>query len=254
MFKKISQILLTLCLTFGALVVSANSVYAKPTPSGQAIREANQEKLDALKNQIKDKIQDRIANAPAWLKTFRNGRIAFGSGELTAIDGNTLTVMREGTTYTVLVDEKTQMRRKFWGKSELSEFSIGDKLNVVGTWENDEKTTIKARFIRNLSIQMRHGVFFGTVTTKPDTGFIMESVRRGPQTVTVGSETKYINRRQGEIKFADILTGHRVRVRGLWNSRISTITEVAQIKDFSLPEIAKPSGRPSVTPEETVLE
>lgn len=246
MFKKMSFILL---LIIAFWLVNVNSVNAKPTPPGQAIKQANQEKLDALKNQIKDKIQDRIASAPAWMKTFRNGRIAFGSGELTAIDGNTLTVVREDTTYTVLVDEKTQLRRKFWGKSDLAEFTVGDKLNVVGTWENEEKTTIRARFIRNLSIQMRHGVFFGTVTTKSDTGFTLESVRRGPQTVTVGSETKYINRRQGEIKFTDIIVGHRVRVRGLWNSRTSGITEVTQIKDFSLPEIVKPSSRPSTTSE-----
>jgi hypothetical protein len=212
------------------------------------IQKNNQEKMDQLRAQVNERVQERIASTGAGLRTFRNGRIAIGSGELTAMQDSTLTLVKDGTTYTVLVDEQTQLRRKFWGPSDLSEFTVGDMLSIVGTWENEEKTTIRARMIKNLSIQMRHGVFFGTVTSLGESGFTMDSIRRGSQTVTVDAETLFINRRQGNLEFADILIGHRVRVRGLWNSRTSTITEVTQVKDFSLPEIAKPSGRPTATP------
>lgn len=247
MFKTMTKIFLITLLT--ALAFSTvDSVNAKPTPPGQAVREANQAKLDEIKNQVRENVQERMASMAAYIRSFRNGHIAIGNAELTAIDGNTLTIVKEGTTYTVLVDDKTQLRRKFWGQSELSEWSVGDIISLIGTWEDEAKTTIRARLIKNLSIQMRHGVFFGTITSLGESGFTMDSVRRGTQTVTVGEDTKYINRRGGALGFSEIPVGHRVRVRGLWNSRTSTITEVTEVKDFSLPEIVRPSGRPSTTP------
>jgi hypothetical protein len=38
---------------------------------------------------------------------------------------------------------------------------------------------------------------------------------------------------------ADIQIGHRIRVKGIWDITNKTISEVTQIKDFSIP--AKPS-------------
>jgi hypothetical protein len=248
MFKIITKIfLITLLVTLTFSTV--NSVNAKPTPIGQSIREANQEKMDNLKDQVKDRVQDRIASVAAHIRSFRNGYIAVANAELTVIDGNTLTIVKEGMTYAVLVEDNSHLRRKFWGQSELSEWTIGDMISVVGIWDDETKTTIRARLIKNLSIQMRHGVFFGTVTSMGDGTFTMDSVRRGIQTVTVGENTKYTDRRGGSLNFSDILVGHRVRIRGLWNSRTSTITEVTEVKDFSLPEIVKPSGRPSISPD-----
>jgi len=31
------------------------------------------------------------------------------------------------------------------------------------------------------------------------------------------------------------LVGHRIRVKGLWNNKNSTVTEVSHVKDFDLP-------------------
>lgn len=191
--------------------------------------------------QIKEDLKEQIATKANWLRVWKNGRIAFGSGELKTISGNTLTITKEDKTYTVLVDDKTQLRRKFWGKSELSEFSVGDKLNVVGVWEDEQKTTIRAKFIRNISIQKRHGVFIGVVKNKTASGFTLETTARGEQVVTVGSDTEYVNRKMIKINLSDIIDGHRVKVRGLWDSNLSTITEVSQIKDFSLPVVVSAS-------------
>lgn len=218
-----------------------------PTPRlKDKVKEIRQDIKDEIKEKredIKEEFREMKASVSAALKQLRSGRIALGSGEITAINGMTLTVVHEGKTYTVLTDDKTQFRRKFWGKSELAEFGIGDKINGVGTWVDEEHTTIKARFIRNLSIQMRHGVFFGTVTEISATGFKMDSERRGEQTVTVGADTKYVNRREETITLGDIAVGQRVRVRGLWNSRTSTITEVTKVKNYSLPPRASISPR-----------
>lgn len=199
------------------------------------------EKLDRtkerqeLKNSIRDKLRDETATRPGVRKLLRGGRIAVGSGELTAINETTLTVTKESKNYTVLTDGNTKFRRKFWGESSLAELTVGDKLNIIGTWDDEAKTTIKAKLVRDLSIQKRHGVFFGTINSKSEIGFTMDIVRRGSQNITVGSNTKYINRKGESISLADLAVGHRVRVRGLWNSNLSTITEVVRVKDFTLP-------------------
>jgi hypothetical protein len=151
-------------------------------------------------------------------------------------DATSVTVDNEGTNVKVNVASNTHFRRKFWGKSTLAEISVGDTLNVIGKWAKEDKSEINAVVIRNLSIQKRFGVFFGKVKTITDTGFVMTTIQRGEETVTLDT-AKLINRKGESIKSGDILVGHNVRVRGLWNSTGFTITETTEVKDFSLPEL-----------------
>jgi len=160
-------------------------------------------------------------------------------GEVTGISGTTLTVIKDSVAYTVNTDDKTNFRRRFGGKSQLSEIAENDTVNVLGKWQNGEKTQILATHIRDLSIQKRHATFFGTVRTKTDTSLILTTVNRGEQTVIIDSSKKLVNRKMEEIKMADIQIGHRIRVKGIWDITNKTISEVTQIKDFSIP--AKPS-------------
>lgn len=191
---------------------------------------------------------EKAGSRPGLLKkTFElKGKAAIGTCTVTGISGTTITCTKDGKTFTVLTDDKTQFRRKFWGKSSLSEIHNGDVVNVIGLWTDDSHTTIQAHLIRDTSIQKRFGVFFGTVTSLTADGWVMDTLRRGSQTVTVGSDTKFVNRREQAITKTDIAVGHRVRVKGLWDSKLSTITEVKQVKDFSLPP--KASGTPTPTP------
>ncbi len=73
------------------------------------------------------------------------------------------------------------------GKSNLNEFSIGDEVNIIGKYINEEKTTIDAILIRNLSIQKRWGVFFGEVITKSANNFVIRTLQRGDLTVYFGN-------------------------------------------------------------------
>jgi len=202
-----------------------------------AIRQNIKENLknSGLLNKAKNMIEKKLVLA------------AHISGTLTAINNNILTINAESKDYQVTVTDKTQVRRKFWGKAELAEFSVGDKVNVIGKWTNDEKTQIEARLVRNVSIQKRFGVFFGDVLSKTDDSFVIKSINRGDETVYVSSSTKYLNRKEQSISYNDIQIGHRVRIKGLWNNTLSKITEVAQIKDFTIP-LVKPSLTPTPNP------
>ena len=171
---------------------------------------------------------------------FTNKRGEILNVQVTAKDATSITVDNGGTSVKVDVTADTHFRRKFWGKSTLAEISVGDSVDVIGKWANESKTEIKAVLIRDLSIQKRFGVFFGTVKTITDTGFTMTTIQRGEETVTLDT-AKLINRVGQTIKSSDILVGHRVRVRGLWDALKFTITGVTEVKDFSIPVVPSPA-------------
>lgn len=165
------------------------------------------------------------------------------NASVTAISETTLTVTKDGKPYTINTTAKTKFGRRFWGKSSLSEISVGDTVNIWGKWTDEGQTTIDTRLIRDLSIQKRQGVFIGTVQGKSDSGFTLQTKNRGVQTVTADKNTKYYNRMGRFITLNDINANDKVKVRGLWDNKLNTITQVLYVKDFSQP----PPPTPTVT-------
>lgn len=186
-------------------------------------------------------LKDKVGSRPGLLRQVfdKKGKAAIGTGTLKSKSGDTapatLVVTKDGKDYTVNVDASTQLRRRFWGKATLAEFTVGDTLNVIGQWADDAHTTINAKLVRDASIQKRFGVFVGKVTSLSGSGWVMDTVHRGSQTVTVGSSTKFVNRRGEAVTQVDVALGHRVRVKGMWDNKLNTITEVTHVKDYSLP-------------------
>lgn len=207
--------------------------------------ENRQEKREEHKEASKPGLLNRLFN--------RANRVVIVSGKVTSISGTTLSVEKDSKTYTVNTDNNTQFRRKFWGKSSLDEFSVGNTVNVIGHWTDDAHTTVLAKQVRNLSIQKRFGVFFGVVKSLSTSGWVMSTVseKRADQTVTVSSTTKFTNRKEETISQSDVKVGDRIRVRGLWDSSVNTVTEVNAVKDFSLPVRVTTSVTPTVAPTAT---
>ena len=189
-----------------------------------------------------EEISEKVSSRPGLFKKAFELRAAIGTCTITGISGTTITCTKDGKTYTILTDSSTQLRRRFWGKAALSEMQVNDVINVIGKWQDDAHTTILAKLVRDTSIQKRFGVFFGTVTSLTVDGWVMNTLNRGSQTVTVGSSTKFVNRKEETIAKTDIAVGHKVRVKGLWDKKNSTITDVTHVKDFSLPP--KPTPTP----------
>lgn len=185
---------------------------------------------------------DAIKNVNLATFQYVNKRSELKNVKVTAIDATSITVDNNGTSVKVIFQLNTHYRRRFWGKSSVAEISVGDSVDVVGKWANESRTEIKAVLIRNLSIQKRYGVFFGDVKSITDTGFVMTTIHRGEETITISSSTKIIDRQEQNIEVKDILAGHRVRIKGLWDSDNFTIKEVVEIKDFSLPPVETPEA------------
>ncbi len=170
-------------------------------------------------------------------RAMRSGKATISNGTITAKSGSVLTVSKDGKSYTVETDANTQFGRRFWGKSSIDEISVNDLVNVIGRWKDEARTTIIARMVRDMSIQKKNGTFVGDIKAITDSGFTMTTVseKREDQTVTLASDTRLTNRRGETISKSDLAVGHRVRVRGMWNSVGNTITEVKLVKDFNLP-------------------
>jgi hypothetical protein len=214
---------------------SVSRVFAAPAVSvGQQIRK-----------EIQEVRKENLVASAAAVKVWTRTRTGLLKATVTAIGTASLAVKTEdGKAYIVQVDNTTQWRRKFWGKSGLDETSTNDVFNVHGKWMNEERSQIEAALIRNMSIQKRNGVFFGTVKTLTSGGWVMTTMGRGEQTVTVSGGTRFIDRTGMGIGQNVILVGHRVRVMGLWDSKNNTITEVSQVKDFDLPAKATSTAKP----------
>lgn len=158
------------------------------------------------------------------------------TGAITAINDKVFTVKTSNNkTYQVYVSDKTQLRRRFWGMSSLSEFSVGDTINVVGKWKDSAKTQIDAIIIKNLSVQKRHGIFIGDVTSINSPSFMMKTVNRGNLTVTTDGRTLFVQRDGKPATFGQMQVGHRVRVDGIWNVQTNNVSGVTQIKDYTVP-------------------
>lgn len=178
-------------------------------------------------NGIKKAVETQIRN-------FLNARGNILRGVVTAKGDTSITVDNNGTSVKVNITTKTQFRRLFWGKSSLSEIAVGDKLNIIGRWTNEDKTEINAVLIKDLNLMRRSGAFFGDVKSLTADGFVMTTVHKEDEEVIIGT-AKLVNRNGETIVQADIKAGDRVRVKGLWDAVAKTITEVKEIKDFSLP-------------------
>lgn len=193
------------------------------------IKEENRELLDKTKNQKREKPKN--LNSEVRIE----GKIVSMSYNLINIEDS------NGKNYKVNITEKTQLRRKFWGSADLKEFTVGNQVKVIGRFINEDKYEIEAVLIRNLSIQRRWGVFFGEVQTLSENYLIIKTTNRGNLTVYFDNETKLKNRKEEEIKWREIQTGHKIRVKGVWDKDLSKIRSVEEIKDFSIPVVLTPT-------------
>jgi hypothetical protein len=203
---------------------------------------------DAARLNIRTEIASLSARPKlqAAIHDIKNSR-ATVNGQVTAVGSATITVNNNGTNVQVDIGSNTHFRRKFWGTSSLSEISVGDTVQVIGKWTSTADTEVTAVLIRDISIQKRNGVFFGTVTSLTSNGFVVNTIHRDSETVTIGS-AKIVDRKGNTLTASQIQVNDKIRVRGMWDSNLKTITEVTEIKDFSLPVQTSVSPTPTATP------
>jgi len=234
-------------LAFATLPVHAEeSVTASTGPTGakNTIRKDIREMVKENRQEIREEVKELKGTPRPTIAAMRKSlnliarlsdvTLVSKTGSMTS---GALTVKtKEGTTLTVNLGANSHVMRRFWGKvGSFDEMQVGDVLNITGKYTDDTKTAVNAILVRDRSIQKRFGVFIGTVSNVSATGFTLTTPNRGAQTVTLTSSMKLTDRTGKTITATDMQNGHRVRVHGLWNVQAKTLTEVKQLKDFSLP-------------------
>jgi ASC-1-like (ASCH) protein len=246
--KKLS--FFSVCAIFGIglfFTTQANAVKEEVRQNRQeAIQNAKE-----IRNEIRETNKENIASRVGALKNFFSFRAMLNKAKVTAKSTNSLIVEKDSVSYTITVDDKTKIRRRFYGKATLEDILVGHEVNVFGKWTDTDHKTIQALLIRDLSIQKRFGVFIGDVTAISGNDITLQTIQRGVQKVSVSALTKFVNRKMETIKQTDIIIGHRIRVKGMWDRTLNTVTEVTQVKDYNLPPKATGTPKP-LTPTPTV--
>lgn len=220
---------------FSIILLGGNLVQSSYAESPKSISGDIKNEIKEIRKEEKEDRKDlktRISNLKNLLVK-KSAKLV--NAQVSAINGAVLTVTKDEKTYTVNTDSKTKFIRHFWGKSGLSEISVGNEINVWGTWTNTDNTVIEARLIRNLSIMKRFGTFFGEVSAVLSDHINIKTEKRGDLEVYFTGSTKFTNRKEELITLADIKVGDKIRVKGLWDKILNKITESTQIKNFSLP-------------------
>lgn len=149
----------------------------------------------------------------------------------------------EGERKIVIVDEYTQIVRRYEGETTLSTFLPGDDLYIVGRSNDDGSIT--AKLIRNdevlaTDVDGLYGrVDFVDVATRSIT---VRGGGAGPREVHVPLEA-VIWHNDGEAEFEEIAVGDRVRVRGVWSDAASTGPELVASTVFAWSDVAEADDR-----------
>lgn len=248
-------------LSLGLFLSSANSVFAQTptlTPTS-SLKNTIKEQKKEIKEEFKEKIQESKEQRKTITEEFKNRisslilRKGVVNGKISTISGTTvptkIIINKDGKTITLNITEKTNLLRKFGGKSSLSEMKVGDQVNAAGTWTDSNKTTLDTKVLRDISIKKRFGAFWGKIKSITDaSSFVLETIERGNQTVKTDGNTKIVNRKEGPISFSDLKVGDRVRVKGVWDSALKSIEEVTSIKNWTLMPKSLLTPTPTPTP------
>ncbi len=248
MFMK--KILIYSFLSLYLLTVASSSVLAN-VGLRKEIKNTIREKVEELKEasvspkEIREEIKEKKQGIINQIKNLIKKNLRFNAiikGTVKEIGENFLKVESEGKLYLVNITDKTKLIRRFGGKSDLSEFSVGNEVNVFGKYTDENKTSINANLVRNLSIQKRWGVFFGEILSKENGSFVIKTLERGNQTVYLSSQTKILTHKKETIKYEDLQVGQRVRIKGVWDKSLNKITEVEEIRVFPQKPILTPTS------------
>ncbi len=133
-----------------------------------------------------------------------------------------------GQDYKIEVSTTTNVIRQDWGQTTigLSEFSIGDIINVYGKLDTTDFFLIHAKNLRNISIQKLHAAVEGRVSSisSSTNSFDMSVKKKGTSTVTINTDANTKIYAGKSLKaFSDIQVGMKVVVRGIWDRAMSKI-------------------------------
>jgi hypothetical protein len=213
--------------------------------------------------------QDAPAGGPPGQGGGRGmGQMHGVGGQITAINGDTLTLQTfRGETATVKVTPSTQIR-KDGADAKLSDFKVGDRIMVAG--EQDSKGIWIAQVLgqrsgqRGMGGQRGQGMgmggqrpapedngktfIAGTVTKIDGTRLTVKKPDGVEQVIEVDDDTSFRNDRRESVTLADVKVGDFVRGPGALKSNVFVPSQLTA--GANRPRQAPPAGsQPGVPPD-----
>ena len=165
-------------------------------------------------------------------ETGQGNTIALNKAEITAISyfststPNLMEVKIFGQEYKVQFSTSTNITPRFWGGMalNLSQFAVGDFVNVQGTLDSADFFLVQARTVWNVSIQKGRAAVSGTIQsiTSSTNSFNLQTQNASSLTVNTATDTKIYQDRDQKA-FSDLQTGMKVKVRGVWDQALTKI-------------------------------
>ena len=140
-----------------------------------------------------------------------------------------------GYQYTVVIPSGIKILKESWEESKLTEFSVGDIVNIWGFLDASDNYRINTRTVRNISLRQRHTALTGIITSisvgvqeqsniPAKNSFTLQTKKTRVHTVVVavGPNTKIV-KGQRPVVFSDLTVGMDVLVRGIWKQNTAEI-------------------------------
>lgn len=167
-----------------------------------------------------------------------NGKVLVRGAKVSSVSASSIMATTSWGTasvpWTVNISSNTEMNRRFGGKLQMSEISVGDFISFQGDLvQGSSGFVVNAKVVKNWSVQKVKADSFGSVSSINSTAqsfVLVAGGDRGTITVNVVSSTS-IMKGDSKAVFADIKVGDKIRVNGLYNS-LTKILEADKVKIY----------------------
>jgi hypothetical protein len=158
------------------------------------------------------------------------------TGSITALSGNQIIFAATSAATYAADTGSAQLLRKNGAAMQLSEFIVGDKIQVTGTLWGDN--SIGATTIRDLSLYTHTGTYSGKISAinTADNSFTMNSKTYGSQTIHTNNFTSY-SKNGSSATFKDLILGMTASVKGMWDRSKLNITATSVSGSYRLIDI-----------------
>ncbi len=181
--------------------------------------------------------QPRITGSALEIHIFDNGKVLVRGAKVLSVGSSSFTAVNSWgsstLSWTVNTGSETEFIRRYGGKSNIAEISVGDYVSFNGVLvQTASSFTVDAKAVKDWSVQKARASFTGVVTglSSSTQSFTLNAEEKGIITVNVTASTT-IMKGTSTVLFGEIKVGGRVRVSGLYNN-LNKVLSADEIKIY----------------------
>lgn len=165
-----------------------------------------------------------------------NGKVLVRGAKVLSVASSTISAVASwgsaSVGWTVSTDGSTEFINKFDKTSSFAEIAAGNTISFSGLLDTaSSQLTVKAKTVKNWSVEKRNKNFFGFVESIDLGGknFTLQIQEGGTLKVLVSDQTKFKKQHATSTSFSSLKANDRVETKGLWDAAANTL-EAREIK------------------------